>query len=238
MMRAPAIELMAGRAIRFQRAAVVANRNAGDLADQPVGDPRRDLARDELVLALHTPTGDEVVVLLERVDEHRNVARIVLEVTVHRDEILTASVRHAGGHGGCLAGVARKHHEPHTRIAAGDRSGGGDRAVAAAIVDEHFVRRGAEPRDVVLLVVERNDDRDVRHGAPAPGTGAALQISYCKNQNLPAVAEFAAPAPRPALAGGAAPSRASSPAAWILQRQCQSKRPAQARGRHCGWGDV
>jgi len=99
-------------------------------------------------------------------------------------------------HRGRLTGVAREHDEPHTRIAARDRARGGDRAVAAAVVDEHdlvraahagerFVRRGAKPCNVVLLVVERDYDRDLSHRATALALVRRLQISYCKNENLP-----------------------------------------------------
>ena len=62
-----------GCAERLQRAAIVLDGHAGHFADDPVGDPRGDLARDQLVLAIEAPADDDVVAFLDLVQEVADV---------------------------------------------------------------------------------------------------------------------------------------------------------------------
>jgi hypothetical protein len=106
--------------VGLERAAIVLDRHAGDLADQPVGDLRGDLAGYQLVLAVEAPADHDVVALVDLGEEVLDVARVVLQVAVHGDEDPAARLLDAGGHGGGLAVVAAEVDDAHPRVAAGD----------------------------------------------------------------------------------------------------------------------
>ena len=154
---------------RLQRAAVVADRHAGDLADQPVGDARGNLARDQLVLAVVAPADDEVEAGVDLLQQQRDVGRIVLQVAVHGDEHFAVRVLDARRHRRRLAVVAAELDDAQPRIAACERRSDRDRVVLAAVVDEHHLERPAElierlhdrlvqRANAFLLVVQRHDD--------------------------------------------------------------------------------
>src|SRR5215813_15087722 len=100
-----------GGAIGLERAAVVLDGHPGDLADQPVGNSGGDLTGDELVLALESPPDHDVIARLDGLEEHRNIQRVVLQVTVHGHHNLTGGEFDPRRHGRGLATVtAELHH--------------------------------------------------------------------------------------------------------------------------------
>ena len=91
----------------LQRAAVVVQLHAGRARDQPVGDRRRQPPVDEGVLAVLPPAATmSAGVFSSSIDHGADVARIVLQVAVHRDDVAPAGVSEAGREGGGLAEVA------------------------------------------------------------------------------------------------------------------------------------
>ena len=157
---------------RFQAAAQVVEGQAGDAPDQPVGELRRQLAQPEAVLPLVAPAGDDVEVFRQQaLHQARDVARVVLQVAVHRDDDVAGGGVDAGLHRGGLAEVARElHHADVVADRAGVAAQGGGRRVAAAVVDDDQLpglwisrqRRlhGVDQRRGVLdLVVHRHHHR-------------------------------------------------------------------------------
>src|SRR5438093_1368627 len=109
-------------AIRLQPAVHVVQPQAGDPARDRVEDPRHDPPA-ERIAALGLPAGDEVEALVQLREQARNLARVVLEVAVDRDDRLAVCVREPGcecgggrGRGGGGGGGAGR---------GGGRGGGG-----------------------------------------------------------------------------------------------------------------
>src|SRR5436309_2964513 len=106
-----------------------------------------------------------------RVEEPRDVARIVLQVGVDRDDDPAARVLDAGGEGGGLAVVARQADDAEPRLARDEPDEALEAPVAAPVVDRDDLRRAAERIEhraelgderlqALRLVVERDDDRE------------------------------------------------------------------------------
>ncbi len=159
------------RAVRLQRAAVVVQPHARDAPDQPVRDARRQSPR-ETVLPLLAPAGDDVVALVDLLEQGGDVGRVVLQVAVHRDDDRAARVVEAGGHRGRLSVVPAELDEPEPRVVGRERAQARVGVVTASVVDDHdlprpaervqrLAERGVERFDVPLLVVHRDDDRDL-----------------------------------------------------------------------------
>ena len=139
-------------AVDLERAAVVADRQPGDAADQPVGEHRGQLARQPLVLPVHAPADDEVVALLQLGEHHRDVGRIVLQVAVHGDEEAAARELDPRGHRRGLAVVALEPQHPDAVVASDQVARARHRGVAAAVVHEQDLEGQAGG-------LERRDDR-------------------------------------------------------------------------------
>ena len=102
-----------------------------------------------------------------------DVAGVVLQVAVHRDQDLAPSVLDAGRHGWRLAVIAPELHEAKPRVLPCDLDGDLESAVTAAVIDEYHLERDAQrlhclddgrvhASNIVLFVVEGDDDRQVR----------------------------------------------------------------------------
>ena len=153
---------------------------AGDLANQPVADPRRNLTQEEMVLTAGPQAQDGIVTLLQLVQQTSDVGRVVLEVAVHGDQHLAARPVNAGLQGRRLAEVAPQpdHLDPGVRGRQLLQNGKG--TVHTAVVHEDDLvgyREGIDgPADALMqrlyvlpLVLDRNDHRQLRHGL-APRT--------------------------------------------------------------------
>ncbi len=160
---------MSERAIGLERASIVLDRHAGDLGNQPVCDHRRNLAGDQPVLAIESPANDDVVALVDLREEVHDVLRIILQIAVHGDEHLAAGLLDARCHRGCLPVVPPEIHDAYPRVCTRNLDGAVQRAVVAAIVDQHDLEgdcqrldgsndRRMHAADVLFLVIERNDD--------------------------------------------------------------------------------
>src|SRR2546423_1457265 len=70
----------------------VVNLNAAQLRHQPIGAFGGYPTQPEVINPLLAPSADNIVALGNLLQEHRYVGRIVLQVTVHGDNVLAASV--------------------------------------------------------------------------------------------------------------------------------------------------
>ena len=209
----------------LQRAAVVVQLDARRPRDQPVRDHRRQPPVDERVLAVLPPARDDVGRrLLEPIDHGADVARIVLQVAVHRDDVAPARVREAGGEGGGLAEVAAELDDAQAVVRRLQPGQPRERLVRAAVVDGHDLvgapaglERGrqlaVELVHVGRLVLHRDDDRDVRvHGWQIRINDLIIQAFWPIGQTAGASLTAAPPGstPTPATSATAATDRATA----------------------------
>ncbi len=98
-------------AVGLERAPEVVQGYSRDARDQSVGEPRRDLAGDEGVVAILPPARDHVVALFELREQPRDVGRIILPVAVDGNDDLAARQIERRRQRRSLAAVSpQKHH--------------------------------------------------------------------------------------------------------------------------------
>ncbi len=121
--------------IRLQRAAVVLEHHAGHPGDQGVRDQRGKPAREPWIFAVAPPTADHVVTLVQLGQQQPDVARIILQIAVEKDEDVAAAVLDAGLQGSGLPEVAAELHELGVGVVFRQRAETFEAPVAAAVVD-------------------------------------------------------------------------------------------------------
>src|SRR5262249_52654441 len=84
-------------AIGFEGSAEVVDIDPAEFGHQPVGAARRDAAQPEVIDAAFAPSADNVVTLGNLFEKNRNVARVVLQIAIHRNNVFAASVIKTGG---------------------------------------------------------------------------------------------------------------------------------------------
>ncbi len=154
----------------FEAAAKVVNGNTAGFSHQAVGDQRGDLFEEQAIAgALHTAAADDVESLFELFDEGGNVLRIVLQVSIHADDVLAFGLMKAGDQGFGAAVIAAEVDDRDAFVAIRQFAQEGRRAVRASVVDEdklEVVSEGLHDGfglhvqfgDVPFLIVKRNDD--------------------------------------------------------------------------------
>ena len=78
--------------ICLQRAPIVMNRNPRYLGDNPIGCDRRHTPRPKLILPVLPPATNQVIAFVKLPKHARNINRIILQITVHTDDILAAGI--------------------------------------------------------------------------------------------------------------------------------------------------
>ncbi len=121
------------------------------------------------VVSIPTPAGHGVPAV-QRGQQRPDVAGIVLQVAVHRDDDPAPRATKPGVHRRGEAVVAQKPHEPHARIARAQGAQEGVAAVGAAVVDEDHLGRPAAllraPRRAPARGKEDSRPRCGRAGRP------------------------------------------------------------------------
>ena len=168
--------------VHLQRAPVVVQSHAGHRRDQPVRDPRGQLARPGVVLALLAPSGHDVdrPVGIEQLQQPGDLGRLVLQVAVQRHHDVAPDVIEAGLKRGRLSVVADQQQRPEPRAIAcqfGQHRAG---IIGRTVVDQDQLegplrgsQRGLDPVDqlpqIRALVEDRNYDRHQRQRSGAAG---------------------------------------------------------------------
>src|SRR5438105_14856966 len=67
-------------AVRLQRAAVIVQPNMQQLGDKPIGSLRWKAPCYQLILALDSPAGDDIVSLFDFFDQSRDIRGIILAI--------------------------------------------------------------------------------------------------------------------------------------------------------------
>src|SRR5262249_40130961 len=121
------------------------------------------------IFSIGSPTGDNVVTLIEFFEQPRNICRIILQVGVHRDENVAPRIVDPGTHCRGLSVVASERNDSNAVIGLGYAPQSIKTSVAGAVVDiddfkatAHLIKRSDQTRmkgpDVFLLVVHRQED--------------------------------------------------------------------------------
>ncbi|MCY1236618.1 hypothetical protein D9M72_492830 [compost metagenome] len=145
--------------------------DAGDLADQAIGAPGRDLPEQETILPVLSPADQQVeLALLDRLDHFGNIGRIVLQVAVKRGDQAPGGSVDAGLHRCRLPEVLLQFDNLEIEARIGkSHSCICQRSVGAAVVNEDQFPRRRKVRqriadtcdqrlDAVLFVEHGNDD--------------------------------------------------------------------------------
>ena len=166
-------------AVGLQGAAVVVQAHVGDLADQPVGGPARDAARQPRVLAVLAPAADHVVAFVNLREQQGDFAGIVLQVAVHRADHVAGGGVEPGRERRGLPEIPPQPEDRRARVARARLDEPRVRVVGRAVVHEDHLgdallavreraELAAERLDVHRFVMERHDDAD-SHGRSFPG---------------------------------------------------------------------
>src|SRR5262249_15486995 len=141
------------RSVALHAAVVVVQPDARETADEPVEDP----ARQHLVPRIITfalPTADDVVLGGEGIQKAGDLGRVILQVGVHGEDGIAASVGETGGEGGRLAEVAAKADAAHARVVVRELLDDLPGAVARAVVDEEDLEVHPDLREVGANLTE------------------------------------------------------------------------------------
>lgn len=104
---------------RFERTTQVVDWEFGGARDEPIGDPGRQASTQEKVLPLFSPTMDQVVTLVDRVEHHRNIGRIVLQISIQGYQDFTLGMIDTCLHRRRLPKIAAQDHGFDAAVAAG-----------------------------------------------------------------------------------------------------------------------
>jgi molybdopterin molybdotransferase len=159
--------------VRLEPAVQVVEAQARDTARRGIEEPR-ERAPEPRVPTLRLPARDEVEAFVELGEKARDLAGIILEVGVDRDDHVATGVREPGRERGGLAEIPAQPDHANVLVLGMEASECREASVGRAVVDEDHLPRAAEGlegrfqlvvqrRERQLLVVDRHDDRD--HGA-------------------------------------------------------------------------
>jgi len=87
------------------------NVDTTQLGHQPVCDARWETAQPEVVNALLAPAANDVVALSNLLEEGRDIGRVMLQIAVHRNDVLAARMVKAGRQPSGLPEVAAQLHD-------------------------------------------------------------------------------------------------------------------------------
>src|SRR5271157_3720154 len=114
--------------------------DAAQLSHQPVGAARRDPAQPEIVDAILAPSADDVVALSNFFEEQRNVGGIVLQIAIHGDDVLSASMVESSSEASSLAEITAQFDHGHAAVNRGNLTQQRECAVDRAVIDQHHLK--------------------------------------------------------------------------------------------------
>jgi len=151
-----------------ERATEVGDRDPCEPAEEAFDDAARHRSAGRVLTPDAAAGGD--VDAIERLEQSRNVLRLVLQVSVHRDDARALRPGEPGVHRRVLAEVALEANHTHACVTLVERAQLGERSVGRAVVDEDRLPVGAVERrddarielvDRLLLVQHRDHNRNV-----------------------------------------------------------------------------
>ena len=160
--------------ITFHRAAVVVKPDPSAGADHPVGNAGQK-SPQQGVPARVAPAADDIVAFLEFGQYSGNVLRVILQISVQRDQGLAPSVLKAGSHGCCLTEVSNEFENADPVIGTLQFPHHLETSIRAAVVnDENLVGFFQGPEhagqvlikgpEALLLVEDRNENGEIQCG--------------------------------------------------------------------------
>ena len=160
--------------IAFHRAAVVVKPDPGAATDHPVGNAGQK-SPQQGVPARVAPAADDIVAFLQFGQYLGNVLRVILQISVQRDQGLAPSVLKSGGHGCCLTEVSNEFENADPVIGTLQLPYQLETSIRAAVVnDENLVGFVQGPEhagqvvikgpEALLLVEDRNENGEIQWG--------------------------------------------------------------------------
>ena len=122
---------------RFECAAVVVQFNLCRPGDEAIGNQRGQTPMQKRISTVEAPTADEIVAFFQFRQQRWNILGIVLCVTVHKHDHVTAGIRETRRNGGGLTKITLEPDHPETGLLLVQTSELGKRSIAAPVVDHH-----------------------------------------------------------------------------------------------------
>src|SRR5581483_4491490 len=175
--------------IGLERRSKVVDIDSAQFGHHPVGAAGRDAAQPQIIDPALPPAADDVIPLGDFLQKYGNIRRIVLQVTIHGDDVLTAGMIESCGQGGCLAEVTGQANNGHAAIYGSDFAQQREGAVAGAVVNKDDLEAAVisfhdclelvvKIRDIILLIMQGYNDGIFEHEFfIIPGTQVRLQKS-------------------------------------------------------------
>jgi hypothetical protein len=184
-------------AVRLEGRTEVVDIDATERRHEQVRGAGGDAAQEEVVSTLCAPAADNVVSLFQLCEEVGDFLRVVLEVTVHRQDEVSLSVIESGCKSGSLAEVAPEFYDEDTTVYCSDLLEEPVGSVTRAVVDKyqlegvtdllhHGLEAVIESGYVLFFVMEGYDDRIFRHFAMILLRGYKLDDSKMVKDRDPA----------------------------------------------------
>src|ERR1700737_50947 len=151
--------------VGLESGAEVVDVHTAQFGHEPVGAVRRDAAEPKIVDAALAPAADDVIALGNLFQKQGDVGRVVLQVTVHGDDVFPASMIEACCQRRSLAEVAAQLDHRNPAIDRGDLAQHMEATVGGTVVHEHDLEGFAvalhnrfeavvEVGDVLLLIIQ------------------------------------------------------------------------------------
>lgn len=129
--------------VAFQGAAIVAQIDTADPADQAIGQVRGKDSGQPGILAILSPAVDHVVTLIELLHDAGNILRIILEIRVQGNNDFPPGIIKSGGNGSGLPEIANKLQDPNPLIQDSQALEFLGTPIGASIVDEENFAAGS-----------------------------------------------------------------------------------------------
>src|SRR5215469_12509821 len=155
--------------VGFEGGAEVVDVHPAQPGHQPIGAARWDSAQPEVINPLLAPAADDVISFGNFLQKDGNIGRIVLQVSIHGDDVIALRMIEARRQRGSLPEIAPQAHYGDAAVDRGDLAQQVKGTVARAIVHQDNLEAlpvGLHDRfqpviqvgDILLFVMQRDDD--------------------------------------------------------------------------------
>src|SRR5262249_44028599 len=121
-------------AVRLESRSEVVQIDSAQLSHQPICGATGQSPGQQCVLSFQAPSADDVVPLIQLREERGDLLRVVLKISVHRNDHVAASEIKAGLQARRLAEVFAEANNDDVRIVLRDVGKNGERLIAAAVI--------------------------------------------------------------------------------------------------------
>ena len=116
------------------------NRNPRHFTDYPIRNDRRDTPCQEFILSFFPPSAHQIIAFIQFFKQLRDIRWIVLQITIHTDNMLSLREFEARCHRRCLAGILLESDNRSCGFCSlSAESTAKVSSVAAVIYEQHFI---------------------------------------------------------------------------------------------------